>query len=94
MKKAELITTVAEQCGVAKTVTEKVLDSFVETVKDELAQSGKVFMMGFGTFEVIERPARSGRNPKTGETIELAPSKSPKFKASKALKKAVNQERG
>lgn len=92
MKKAELIATVAEQCGVAKTVTEKVLDSFVETVKDELTQGGKVFMMGFGTFESIERPARSGRNPKTGEIIELAPSKSPKFKASKALKKAINQK--
>ena len=66
------------------------LDAFLESIKEELGKGDKVTLVGFGNFEVAERAARMGRNPLTGETIEIKASKAPKFKAGKALKDAVN----
>jgi DNA-binding protein HU-beta len=67
-----------------------VLDAMASVVGDALADGNQVSMVGFGTFLVRERPARSGRNPRTGETIQIAASRSPSFKAGKALKDRVN----
>ena len=64
--------------------------AFTETVAEELKNGEKIQLVGFGTFEVAERPAREGRNPRTGETMKIAASKSPKFKAGKALKDSLN----
>ncbi len=64
--------------------------AFTETVADELKKGEKIQLVGFGTFEVAERPAREGRNPRTGETMKIAASKAPKFKAGKALKDSIN----
>lgn len=89
MNKAELVSAIAEQSEVSKKDTEKVLKSFVDVVSGALKAGDKVQLVGFGTFEVSERAARSGRNPQTGETIEIAASKMPKFKAGKALKDLV-----
>lgn len=89
MNKAELIGAVAENAEVSKKDAEKVLKSFVEVVSDAMKNGDKVQLVGFGTFEVSERAARTGRNPKTGESIEIAASRIPKFKAGKALKDLV-----
>ncbi|MBQ2884687.1 MAG: HU family DNA-binding protein [Alphaproteobacteria bacterium] len=67
-----------------------VLDSILESIKEELVKGGKVTLVGFGNFEVAERAARKGRNPKTSEEIMIPASKAPKFKAGKVLKDAVN----
>jgi DNA-binding protein HU-beta len=90
MNKNELITAVADKSGLTKKETEKVLKAFTETVTEELKKGGKVQMVGFGTFEVSERAARDGRNPRTGEPMPIEASRSPKFKAGKALKDAIN----
>jgi len=90
MNKNELITAVADKSGLTKKETEKVLKAFTETVTEELKKGGKVQMVGFGTFEVSERAARDGRNPRTGEPMSIEASRSPKFKAGKALKDAIN----
>lgn len=89
MNKTELITALAKKAEISKKDAEKALTSFTNIVADTLVDGDKIAITGFGTFEVIERAARTGRNPKTGETIEIAASKSPKFKAGKALKNAV-----
>lgn len=89
MNKAELIATMAETSGVSKKDTEQVLNAFIATVQKTLKQDGKVQIPGFGSFEVRERAARSGRNPLTGEAIEIAAAKVPAFKAGKGLKDAV-----
>lgn len=89
MNKAELIATMAETSGVSKKDTEQVLNAFIATVQKTLKQDGKVQIPGFGSFEVRERAARSGRNPLTGEAIELAAAKVPAFKAGKGLKDAI-----
>ncbi len=89
MNKAELIATIAETSGVSKKDTEQVLNAFIATVQKTLKQDGKVQIPGFGSFEVRERAARSGRNPLTGEAIEIAAAKVPAFKAGKGLKDAV-----
>ena len=91
MNKTELVAAVAEQGEVSKKDAEKVLKAFVDVVTEELKKGEKVQLVGFGTFEVSERAAREGRNPKTGETIKIAASKCPKFKAGKALKDRVNK---
>ena len=70
---------------------EKALKAFTDVVTEELKKGGKVQLVGFGTFEVSERAAREGRNPQTKETITIAASKAPKFKAGKALKDMVNE---
>ena len=89
MNKAELIATMAETSGVSKKDTEQVLNAFIATVQKTLKQDGKVQIPGFGSFEVRERAARSGRNPLTGEAIEIAAAKVPAFKAGKGLKDAI-----
>lgn len=90
MNKTELIAAVASAAEVSKKDTEAVLKAFVDEVSAELKKGGKVQLVGFGTFEVSERAEREGRNPKTGETMKIAASKAPKFKAGKALKELVN----
>ena len=90
MNKAELVAAMAEQAGLSKKDAEAALKAFTDVVSDELKNGGKVQLVGFGTFEVAEREAREGRNPRTGETMTIAASKSPKFKAGKALKDSLN----
>lgn len=90
MNKTELISAMSENANMTKVDVEKALKAFIDTVTEELKNGGKVQLVGFGTFEVAERAERQGRNPKTGETITIPASKSPKFKAGKALKNIVN----
>ena len=90
MNKTELVAAIAEQAGLSKKDAESALKAFVEVVTDELKKGDKVQLVGFGTFEVSERAAREGRNPRTGETMQITACKAPKFKAGKALKDAVN----
>ena len=93
MNKAELVEAMAKKAGLSKKDAEAGLNAFVDVVKKELSNKKgdkKVSLVGFGTFEVSERKARTGRNPQTGATIKIKASKSPKFKAGKALKDAVN----
>ena len=90
MNKTELIAAVAEKAEISKKDAEKAVKAFTDAVAEELAKGGKVQLVGFGNFEVSERPAREGRNPRTGETMTIAASKTPKFKAGKALKEALN----
>ena len=90
MNKTELIAAVAEKAEISKKDAEKALKAFIEVVTDELKKDEKVQLVGFGTFEVGERAAREGRNPKSGETMTIPASRTPKFKAGKALKDQVN----
>lgn len=89
MNKTELIAAIADQAGLSKKDAEAALNAFTGIVGNALKDGDKVQLVGFGTFEVSERAARSGRNPQTGETIEIKASRSPKFKAGKALKDLV-----
>ena len=90
MNKTELIAAVAEKAEISKKDAEKAVKAFTDVVSEELVNGGKIQLVGFGTFEVSERPAREGRNPRTGETLTIAATKTPKFKAGKALKDMVN----
>lgn len=90
MNKTELIAAIVDKSGVAKKDVEKALSAFVDTVAAELKKGEKIQLVGFGTFEVRERAARTGINPQTGAKIEIAASKNPVFKAGKALKDSVN----
>ena len=90
MNKTEFIAAVAEKAEISKKDSEKALKAFVDVVTEQLKAGDKVQLVGFGTFEVSERAAREGRNPQTGETMKIAASKAPKFKAGKALKDMVN----
>lgn len=91
MNKTELVASIAEKAGLKKTEAEKALKAFEETVTDALVAGDEVRLVGFGTFAVKAREARTGVNPrKPEETIQIAASKAPKFKAGKALKDAVN----
>ena len=90
MNKTELIAAIAEKTELSRKDAEKALKAFTEVVVEELKKGEKIQLVGFGTFEVSERAAREGRNPQTGETMQIAASKSPKFKAGKALKDAIN----
>ena len=89
MNKTELIAAVAEKAEISKKDAEKAVKAFTDAVAEELAKGGKVQLVGFGNFEVSERPAREGRNPRTGETMTIAASKTPKFKPGKADRKSV-----
>lgn len=89
MNKVELIGAVASKSEISKKDVEKVINAFTNVVADALVDGDKVQLVGFGTFEVVERAERMGRNPATGEAMTIAASKSPKFKAGKALKDAV-----
>ena len=90
MNKTELIAAVAEKAELSKKDAEKAVKAFTDAVSEELVKGGKVQLVGFGTFEVSERAARTGKNPQTGAEIKIAACKAPKFKAGKALKDAVN----
>ena len=90
MNKTELVAAMAEKTELSKKDAEKALKAFTDVVAEELTKGEKIQLVGFGTFEVAERPAREGRNPRTGETMKIAASKAPKFKAGKALKDSLN----
>ena len=90
MNKAELIDAVAKKTELSKKDAEKAMKAFTDVIAEQLKKGDKVQLVGFGTFEVSERAAREGRNPQTGETMTIAASRSPKFKAGKALKDAIN----
>ena len=90
MNKTELVAAVAEKSGSTKKAAEAAINAMVEAIGEALKADDKVQLIGFGTFEVRERDASQGRNPATGKTIEIKGSKSPVFKAGKALKDAVN----
>lgn len=89
MNKKDIIKKVAENTGMTQKDVTVIVDTFVDTVMGSI-KDGKVSISGFGTFEVVERAARMGRNPKTGMEIEIPASKSPKFKPAKAFKDSVN----
>ena len=90
MNKTELVANIAEKSGLTKKDAEKALGAFFESVQQALIEGDRVQLIGFGTFEVKERAARKGRNPRTGNEIEIPAAKNPVFKAGKALKDAVN----
>ncbi len=90
MNKTELVAAIAQKADLSKKDAEKALTAFTDTVTKTLKKGDKVQLVGFGKFEVTERTARSGRNPRTGETMKIKASKAPKFKAGKALKDALN----
>jgi DNA-binding protein HU-beta len=89
MNKADLISNVAEKTELTKKDAEKAVSAVLETIGEALSKGDKVQLVGFGTFEIRERAARKGRNPQTGEEINIAAAKVPVFKAGKALKDAV-----
>ena len=90
MNKTELIAAMAEQAEISKKDAEKALKAFTDVVAAEMKKGEKVQLVGFGTFEVSERAAREGRNPATGEAMQIEAAKAPKFKAGKALKDMIN----
>lgn len=90
VSKKDVVNAVAEKAGISKKEAAAAVDAYIAVVTEELASGEKVALAGFGTYEAALRPARTGRNPLTGETIQIAESKAPKFKAAKALKDAVN----
>ncbi len=90
MNKTELIDAVAEGADISKAAATRAVDTMLETITSALAKGDQVTLVGFGTFTVKERAARTGRNPRTGEAIEIKAAKVPGFKAGKALKDAVN----
>ncbi len=90
MNKTDLVAAIADKAGLTKKDAESVVNAFTDTITKELKKGGKVSLVGFGTFEVTKRSARTGRNPQTGETMKIAASKAPRFKAGKAFKDALN----
>ena len=90
MNKTELVAAMAKETNLSKKDVEAVLKSFIDVVSEELKKGEKVQLVGFGTFEVSERAAREGINPRTRETIKIAAAKTPKFKAGKQLKDSLN----
>ena len=90
MNKTELVEAVAEAADLSKTDAGKAVDAVLDVITGALKKGDQVTLVGFGTFEVRDRAARTGRNPKTGEAIQIKASKAPAFKAGKALKDAVN----
>ncbi len=89
MTKAELVETVASKVDLPRAVAERAVNTVFDEVTEALKQGDKVNISGFGTFSVSERKARTGRNPKTGETIQIAASRAAKFKAGKTLKDSL-----
>lgn len=90
MNKNDLIAAVSNQTGLSKADTTKAVDGVIEAVTSSLRDGTEVRLVGFGTFSVAHRKATTGRNPRTGEKIQIPASNQPKFKAGKALKEAVN----
>jgi DNA-binding protein HU-beta len=91
MNKKELVKAISEKLEITQKAAGEQLEVMLEVITEELVNGGEVKISGFGTFSVAERAAREGRNPQTGETIQIAASKAPKFKAAKALKDVVNE---
>ena len=89
MNKAELVSAIATDAGVSKSVASKVLDSMINNVTESLKKGDKVTLVGFGTFSVTKRKARTGRNPQTGEEIKIPAKKVAKFRAGAKLAEAV-----
>jgi DNA-binding protein HU-beta len=92
MNKTDLINAVAESAELSKKDAENAVKAVLQNIEETLAKGEKVQLIGFGNFEVRERSARKGRNPQTGEEMEIAASKQPAFKPGKALKDSVNQQ--
>ena len=90
MNKNDLVANVADNAGLSKADAAKAVDSVFNSITSSLRQGGEVRLVGFGTFSVANRKASTGRNPRTGEAIQIPASKQPKFKAGKGLKDAVN----
>ncbi len=90
MNKSHLVEHIAQTADLSKAQADNALKAMLEGISEALASGDEVAFIGFGTFKVSERAARTGRNPKTGEEIQIAASKNPTFKAGKALKDAVN----
>ncbi|MDL2283824.1 HU family DNA-binding protein [Oxalobacter vibrioformis] len=90
MNKSELVEHIAKSADISKAAAARSLDAMIDAVKTTLKKNQSVTLVGFGTFSVGQRAARSGRNPRTGEVIKIKSAKVPKFKAGKALKDAVN----
>ena len=91
MTKVEFVNAIAEKAGLSKKDAEAAVNAYTEVVTNALVSGDKISLIGFGTYEVRDRAARTGKNPKTGEAIEIPASKAPAFKAGKALKDAVNK---
>ncbi|MDE7313500.1 MAG: HU family DNA-binding protein [Eubacterium sp.] len=91
MNKAELVSAIADKAELSKKDAEAAIKAFTDVVAEELKKGEKIQLVGFGTFEVSERAARTGRNPQTGEEMTIPASKAPKFKAGKALKDLMNE---
>ncbi len=91
MNKSELIDAIAASADIPKAAAGRALDAMVDSVTDALKKGDQVVLVGFGTFSVKDRAARTGRNPQTGQPIQIAAAKIPSFKAGKALKDSVNQ---
>lgn len=89
MNKSELIEAVAQSADISKAAAARAVDGMIQSITNALKEGDQVTLVGFGTFAVRERAARSGRNPRTGQTINIKASKVPAFKAGKALKDAV-----
>ncbi len=90
MNRMELVAAIAEKTELSKKDAEKALKAFTDVVAEELKKDEKIQLVGFGTFEVTRRAARTGRNPQTGKEMKIAASRAPRFRAGKALKDAVN----
>lgn len=90
MNKTELVAAMADKAEISKKDAEAALKAFTDVVAEELKKGEKIQLVGFGTFEISERAARTGRNPQTGAEMTIPASKAPKFKAGKALKDSVN----
>jgi len=89
MNKTELVSNVAERAGLSKAEADRAINACIDSVAEALKGGDKVSLIGFGVFSVSERAARAGKNPATGEAIQIAAAKVPKFKAGKALKDAI-----
>lgn len=89
MRKQDLVAHVAKSTGMPESKVAEITSSIFDTIEDTLKKGDEVAISGFGTFRVVERPGREGRNPQTGEMIQIAPKKSPAFKAGASLKRAV-----
>lgn len=93
MNKTELVAAMAAKAELSKKDAELALKALTATIAEELKNGEKVQLVGFGTFEVVQRAARTGKNPQTGKAIKIPASKAPKFKAGKALKETVNSKK-
>ncbi|MDD6797413.1 MAG: HU family DNA-binding protein [Clostridia bacterium] len=93
MNKTELVAAMSAKSELTKKDSEKALKAFMEVVAEELKKGEKIQLVGFGTFEVAKRAARTGKNPQTGKAIKIPATKAPKFKAGKALKETVNKKK-